>query len=72
MWRYVLHFYTSSRLARSHFRCMRHQMRRIGIVPPCNLDQSARLPVLVQRLDYVRPLSSMKNVDVLIKPESTH
>ena len=31
---------------------MRHQMRRIGIVPRCNLNQSARLPVLVQRLDY--------------------
>jgi hypothetical protein len=31
---------------------MRHQMRRIGIVPACNLNQPARLPVLVQRLDY--------------------
>jgi hypothetical protein len=34
------------------FWCMRHQMRRIGIVPACNLNQPARLPVLVQRLDY--------------------
>jgi hypothetical protein len=26
---------------------MSHQMRRIGIVPACNLDQPARLPMLV-------------------------
>jgi hypothetical protein len=34
------------------FGCVSHQMRRIGIVPACNLNQPAPLPVLVQRLDY--------------------
>ena len=34
------------------FWCMSYQMRRIGIVPTCNLNQPAFLPVLVQRLDY--------------------
>src|SRR5262249_9735391 len=34
------------------FRCMSHQMGRIGIVPACNLNQPARLRVLVQRLNY--------------------
>jgi hypothetical protein len=29
------------------FGCMSHQMRRIGIVPACDLDQPASLPMLV-------------------------
>ena len=34
------------------FWCMSHQMRRVGVVPACNLNQPTCQAVLVQRLDY--------------------